>query len=157
MFLVFAGESLLCWSGRNNGRHLGRGQVGLDKVFWPGGIHPRSVSATAPGAALVDDSTKDAPGKFSSPPRILIPKLAQSRDNWKSKANQRSRDLKKAQIRSRDLAISRERWKQRAEIAEQQLLALQEQLKHTQQVLEQARDEVARLPQEGEKNSFKPS
>lgn len=105
----------------------------------------------------MDDSTKDAASKFRSPPRILIPKLVQSRDNWKVKANQSKRDLKKAQVRNRDLAQSRQRWKQRAQDAQQQLLALREQLEHTQRHLQQTRDQVARLQLEGEKNFSVPS
>src|SRR3954470_18786488 len=88
---------------------------------------------------------------FRSPPRILIPKLVQSRDNWKEKAAQRQRQLKASQIRSRDLTLSRDLWKARALAAEQQLLTLQQQSQQDQRHLHQARLELARL--QGEKNS----
>ena len=55
------------------------------------------------------ETANDSARAFRSPPRILIPKLAQSRDKWKAKAGRRKRELKKAQIRGRDLAASRER------------------------------------------------
>ena len=105
----------------------------------------------------MDDSTKATEPNFRSPPRVLIPKLVQSRDNWKAKANQRNRDLKNAQVRSRDLAISRERWKQRAQDADQQIHTLQEQLQQTQRLLEQTRAEAADLLLQEQKNSSRPS
>ena len=92
----------------------------------------------------------DAAPSFCSPPRILIPKLVESRDKWKAKATRRKRELKKAQIRSRDLSASRERWKERALAAEQQLQALRQQFDQAQRQLEQARSEVALL-QEAQK------
>jgi hypothetical protein len=102
----------------------------------------------------VDDSTtKDVPTPYRSPPRILIPKLVQSRDNWKAKANQRSGDLKKAQIRNRDLTLSRDRWKQRALAADQEILALRQQL---QQQLDPARIPIVPALHEAQKNSGLP-
>jgi chromosome segregation ATPase len=88
---------------------------------------------------------------FRSPPRILIPKLVRSRDRWKAKAAQRKRDLKAAQIRTRDLASSRQRWKARALGAEQQLQDLQRQLQDTQRLLEQARAEIDQLQEQAKK------
>lgn len=87
---------------------------------------------------------------FRSPPRILIPKLVDSRDKWKAKAARRKRELKKAQIRARDLAVSRQRWKERALAAEQQLQAARQQLQAAQHQLEQARADSA-LAQEAQK------
>jgi septal ring factor EnvC (AmiA/AmiB activator) len=101
----------------------------------------------------MDDSiTQETPATFRSPPRILIPKLVKSRDNWKAKANQRNSALKKAQISNRDLSHSRNRWKQRAQDAEQQLRLVQQQLEQTQRQLEQSREEVALLQAQEEKN-----
>lgn len=101
----------------------------------------------------MDDSiTQETPATFRSPPRILIPKLVKSRDNWKAKANQRNSALKKAQISNRDLSHSRNRWKQRAQDAEQQLRLVQQQLEQTQCQLEQSREEVALLQAQEEKN-----
>ena len=100
-----------------------------------------------------DPITEDSPATFRSPPRILIPKLVESRDKWKAKANQRNRALKKVQISNRDVSLSRDRWKERAQDAEQQLLIIQQQLKQTQSQLEQSSDEVAHLRLQEEKNS----
>lgn len=101
----------------------------------------------------MDDVSKEESGaSYRSPPRTLIPKLVESRDNWKAKASQRQRDLKKAEIRNRDLALSRTLWKQRAEQAERELLAMQQQLQQAQRQLEQTRDEIIHLQQQEEKN-----
>jgi len=99
----------------------------------------------------------DSAASFRSPPRILIPKLVESRDKWKAKAARRKRELKKAQIRSRDLAVSRQRWKERALAAEQQLQAARQQLDQAQRLLEQARAEGARLREAAQKGGPLPS
>ncbi len=103
-----------------------------------------------------DSTTKDVPTSYRSPPRILIPKLVQSRDNWKAKANRRSGDLKKAQIRNRDLTLSRDRWKQRALDADQEIDALRQQLHQTQQQLDQAGTPIVPALHEAQKNSGLP-
>jgi multidrug resistance efflux pump len=90
------------------------------------------------GATMV----KEPLPSFCSPPRILIPKLVHSRDTWKAKAGRRQRQLKKEQIRSRDLTASRKLWKDRARAAELQVQALQQQLQLAQHQLEQTRVEV---------------
>jgi hypothetical protein len=92
----------------------------------------------------------DAPS-FRSPPRILIPKLVESRDKWKAKAGRRKKELKKAQIRGRDLSVSRDLWKERALAAEQELQATRQQLDQHQRELEQVHAEVAVLREEGQK------
>ena len=51
---------------------------------------------------------------FRTPPRILIPKLVRSRDQWKAKATARKRQYRQEKIHSRDLESSRERWKEGA-------------------------------------------
>ena len=61
---------------------------------------------------------------FRTPARILIPKLAASRDGWKTKAGERKRRLKAARIRIRDLENSRARWRERAGAAEEQVAEL---------------------------------
>ena len=95
-------------------------------------------------------TTNDAAPSFRSPPRILIPKLVESRDKWKAKAARRKKDLKKAQIRGRDLSVSRRRWKERALAAEQQLQAARQQLDQAQRQLEQSRADLDLL-QQGQK------
>lgn len=89
---------------------------------------------------------------FRTPPRILIPKLVRSRDQWKAKATARKRLYRKEKIHSRDLALSRQRWKDRAVAAEQQLQQLQGQLQSTQAELAQARSANAQLQDDAKKN-----
>jgi hypothetical protein len=82
---------------------------------------------------------------FRTPPRILIPKLVRSRDQWKAKASERKRQYRKEQIRSRDLSISRERWKERA-------LAAEQQLEQKEADLAEARSQIAQLQEDAKKN-----
>jgi chromosome segregation ATPase len=70
---------------------------------------------------------------FQTPPRILIPKLLRSRDAWKAKATQRKAQRKALQIRVRDLTASRESHRQRADLLQQQVHDLQQQLDHARQ------------------------
>ena len=88
---------------------------------------------------------------FRTPPRILIPKLVRSRDQWKAKATARKKQYRKEKIHSRDLEHSRERWKDRALDAEQKLQELREQLQHAEADLAQARSQIAQL-QDSKKN-----
>jgi hypothetical protein len=83
---------------------------------------------------------------FRTPPRILIPKLARSRDQWKAKATARKNQYRKEKIHSRDLQHSRARWKERALDAERKLQELQQQLQHADTDLAQARSQLAQLP-----------
>ena len=99
----------------------------------------------------MDGTTTPANPLFRSPPRILIPKLVHSRDTWKAKAGQRKRQLKAAQIRGRDLGLSRQRWKERAVASEQRVQELQRQLDQTQQQLDQARAHIAALEEDVKK------
>jgi hypothetical protein len=82
---------------------------------------------------------------FRTPPRILIPKLARSRDQWKAKATARKKQYRKEKIHSRDLEISRQRWKERALLAEQELQELQQQLQRAEAGLAQAHSQIAQL------------
>lgn len=105
----------------------------------------------------MEDTTKNPRDEYRTPSRILIPVLVESRENWKTKALERNRELKSAQVRIRDLANSRASWRQRAQDAEARLLALQTQFAQTQLLLDQAREEVARLDHPDQKNYAKPS
>lgn len=93
-----------------------------------------------------------APSDFRTPPRILIPKLAASRDNWKAKATARKRQYRQEQVRSRDLERSRQLWKQRAVAAEQKLQEVQQQRQRRDADLAQARSVSAPLPDDSPKN-----
>ena len=89
---------------------------------------------------------------FRTPPRILIPKLARSRDQWKAKATARKIQYRKEEIHSRDLEHSRQCWKDRAVDAEQKLQELQQQLQRTEADLAEARCQLAQLQDDSKKN-----
>jgi hypothetical protein len=89
----------------------------------------------------MDGATLASP-VFLTPPRILIPKLVASRDGWKDKAGQRKRRLKAAQVRIRDLEVSRDRWQERATAAEAQVSELRRQQEQAQATAAQRRDAV---------------
>ena len=82
---------------------------------------------------------------FQTPPRILIPKLVRSRNKWKVKATTRKRLLHKEKIHSRDLSLSRQRWKDRALSAELKIQEFQLQL-------ERAQSDMAQLQADSKKN-----
>src|SRR5580700_7054467 len=90
-------------------------------------------------ADMDSPSQTTAPSDFRTPPRILIPKLATSRDKWKAKATARKRQYRQEQVRSRDRERSRQLWKQRALAAEQKLQEVQQQLQRCDADLAQAR------------------
>ena len=71
--------------------------------------------------------------EFQTPPRILLPKLLRSRDAWKAKATQRKAQRKALQIRVRDLTASRDGHRRRADLLQQQVHDLQQQLDHARQ------------------------
>ena len=91
------------------------------------------------------DPSADAADKFRSPPRILIPKLVQSRDKWKAKATTRKHQLHKEKIRCRDLSISRQLWKERVSAAQQELLDLRLKLQQVEAERDQAQAQLAQL------------
>src|SRR3954454_16399938 len=89
---------------------------------------------------------------FLTPPRILVPKLVDSRDGWKAKATERKKKLKAARIRIRDLEMSREGWKQKNRDAESRLAELERQLAQAQQDAATSRGENEQLRDELKKN-----
>jgi hypothetical protein len=93
-----------------------------------------------------------AASDFRTPARILIPKLVSSRDKWKAKATDRKRLYRKEKIHSRDLELSRQRWKDRALAAEQKVLDLEQQLHSSQADLAQTRRELAQHQDDAKKN-----
>jgi predicted nucleic acid-binding Zn-ribbon protein len=97
-------------------------------------------------------TTTTSTSNFSTPPRILIPKLVRSRDQWKAKATARKRQYRKEQIHSRDLKISRQQWKERALAAEQKINDLHQQLQQSQADLADARSEIAQREDDAQKN-----
>jgi hypothetical protein len=97
-------------------------------------------------------TTTRSASNFSTPPRILIPKLVRSRDQWKAKATARKQQYRKEQIHSRDLKISRQQWKERALAAEQRINELQLQLQQSQADLADARSQIAQREDDAQKN-----
>jgi chromosome segregation ATPase len=98
------------------------------------------------------DGTAGSSHTFLTPPRILVPKLVDSRDGWKVKATQRKKKLKAAHIRIRDLNMSREGWKQKTNDAENRIAELERQLAQAQQDAATSRDENEQLRDELKKN-----
>jgi hypothetical protein len=92
------------------------------------------------------------PNDFRTPPRILIPKLVNSRDQWKAKATARKYQYRREKIHSRDLAHSRQCWKDRARAAEQKLQELHQQLQRMQADLAEARSQIAKLQDDSKKS-----
>jgi hypothetical protein len=80
---------------------------------------------------------------FQTPPRILIPKLLRSRDDWKAKATRRKHEGKALRIRIRDLTASRLRHRLRADRLARENEQLRLRLEHVQQQLDQLRQQHA--------------
>jgi hypothetical protein len=83
--------------------------------------------------------------KYRTPTRILLPKLLKSRDDWKAKSDARKVKLKAAQIKIRDLTVSREFWRERAEQPQTETRRLQEQLQQALRERDEARAEAEEL------------
>jgi len=65
---------------------------------------------------------------FKTPLTRLVRHLFQSREKWKVRALENQKELRKSQIKTRDLEVSRSQWKERAKQAEKELsLAKREQ------------------------------
>ena len=93
------------------------------------------------GAATFSDIRQT----FRTPVRILLPKLFESREAWKAKAEQRRAELRSAQINIRDLSNSRAMWRERAEHYEEHNRQLQVQFQQIQSELEQTRAALTAL------------
>lgn len=65
---------------------------------------------------------------YRTPVSILVPKLVQSRDNWKAKSDRRKHQLKLANLKIRDLTRSRDSWRDQCRETQQQNHNLQQQL-----------------------------
>ena len=64
---------------------------------------------------------------YRTPVSILVPKLVQSRDNWKAKSDRRKHQLKLAKLTIRDLSLSRDSWREKYQQLQQQNHNLQRQ------------------------------
>jgi hypothetical protein len=58
---------------------------------------------------------------FKTPPARLVRYLFQSREKWKMRALENQKELRKIQVKTRDLEMSRKQWKERAQQAEKEL------------------------------------
>ena len=91
------------------------------------------------------------PTNFRSPPRITIPRLEKSRDQWKAKTAAANAKLHDRGIRIRDLDLSRDYWKAIALDAGLQRSAAEEELRDTRAGLADALARVARLEDDAKK------
>ena len=58
---------------------------------------------------------------FKTPLARLVRYLFQSREKWKVRALENQKELRKIQVKTRDLELSRKQWKERAKQAEKEL------------------------------------
>lgn len=58
---------------------------------------------------------------FKTPLARLVRYLFQSREKWKARALENQKELRKIQVKTRDLEVSRKQWKERAQQAEKEL------------------------------------
>ena len=58
---------------------------------------------------------------FKTPLAKLVRHLFQSREKWKARALENQKELRKSQVKKRDLEASRSQWKERAKQAEKKL------------------------------------
>jgi hypothetical protein len=69
---------------------------------------------------------------FKTPLTRLVRHLFQSREKWKARALENQKELRKSQIKTRDLEVSRRQWKERAKQAEKELSLAQREQKQEQ-------------------------
>ncbi len=82
-------------------------------------------------AVLDETVTDDSLGlldKYRSRPKQLARWLLQSRDKLKAKYRAVRVELKRLRVRVADVSKSRDQWRQRAELSEQQLRSMQAEL-----------------------------
>jgi len=82
---------------------------------------------------------------FSTPLRILLPKLLKSRNDWKAKSHQRKAELKSAKIKCRDLSASRDMWRQRTEQLQEEIRQLQERVERAERERDATRTALTQL------------
>jgi chromosome segregation ATPase len=82
---------------------------------------------------------------FRTPVRILLPKLLKSRNGWRGKSHRRKAELKAAKIKIRDCSASRDRWRQRTEVLEEENRQLRQRAAQAERELETTRAALAQL------------
>ena len=126
---------------------VGRSRLGVDGRLMECSTHSSSGSVCRFGDLAMDGTAtmSEIRQTFSTPVRILLPKLLKGRDDWKAKSHQRKAQLKSAKIKIRDLSVSRDMWRERAERSQGEARRLQEQLERTQRELEATRTALTQL------------
>lgn len=81
------------------------------------------------------ESVPAMPPEYKCSPTRLARFFRRSRDNWKQRAADKQRALKKMRITVRDLSLSRDRWKALAHQQAQHIAQLQRQLDHSREGL----------------------
>ena len=82
---------------------------------------------------------------FRTPLRILLPKLLQSRHDWKAKSQRRQAQLKAAQVKIRDLTASRDRWRQQAQQLQEHHRQLRQRLEQAERLQQTTQAELQQL------------
>ena len=78
--------------------------------------------------------------KYRSRPKQLARWLLESRDTLREKYQKRKADWKRRTVRVNDVSRSRDNWKQRAEVSDKQVQAMQAEVERLSALLEQAVD-----------------
>jgi len=74
---------------------------------------------------------------FKTPLARLVRYLFQSREKWKARALENQKDLRKSQVKNRDLEASRNKWKERAKRAENELFLAKQREQNPEQLPEE--------------------
>lgn len=78
--------------------------------------------------------------KYRSRPKQLARWLLESRDTLREKYQKLKADWKRLTVRVNDLSKSRDKWKQRAEVSDKQVQAMQAEVERLSALLEQEAD-----------------
>lgn len=95
------------------------------------------MNAAPVDATLISDEDSRLLEKYRSRPRQLARWLLESRNRLRAKYRGVKVELKRLKVRVSDLAMSRESWRQRAEVSEQQLLVMKTEVERLAAMLEQ--------------------
>lgn len=73
---------------------------------------------------MVSPTSEGSSPAFVSPARVLARSFRISRDKWKQKYQELKKTAKRRQVQAYDACQQRDKWRKRAEAAEQELAAL---------------------------------
>jgi len=97
-------------------------------------------NAASIDSMVASDMEVDSLEKYRSRPRQLARWLLESRDTLRAKYQGLKVELNRLKVRIRDLAKSRDNWRQRADAADQQVHAMKAEVERIAALLEQATD-----------------